>query len=59
MNSERIFDAVINTDRVVIWDHFGSNSIQEVLNKVRHMHNLGCKYIILDHLIYCCVGSKR
>lgn len=44
------FDKIINTDRVVIWDHFGSNSIQEVLNKVRHMHNLGCKYIILDHL---------
>jgi twinkle protein len=44
------FDNVINTDRIVIWDHFGSNSIQEVLNKVRHMHNLGCKYIILDHL---------
>lgn len=46
----KYFDDVINTDRVVIWDHFGSNSIQEVLNKVRHMHNLGCKYIILDHL---------
>ena len=44
------FDAVVNTDRIVIWDHFGSNSIQEVLNKVRHMHNLGCKYIVLDHL---------
>lgn len=44
------FDSTVNTDRVVIWDHFGSNSIQEVLNKVRHMHNLGCKYIILDHL---------
>lgn len=46
----RYFDDIINTDRVVVWDHFGSNSIQEVLNKVRHMHNLGCKYIILDHL---------
>jgi twinkle protein len=44
------FDAVINTDKLVIYDHFGSNSIQEILNKVRHMHNLGCKYIILDHL---------
>ncbi|CAN5950620.1 unnamed protein product [Sphagnum jensenii] len=44
------FDTVINNDRVVVWDHFGSNSIQEVLNKVRHMHNLGCKYIVLDHL---------
>lgn len=46
----KYFDDVINTDRIVIWDHFGSNSIQEVLNKVRHMHNLGCKYIVLDHL---------
>lgn len=46
----KYFDDVVNTDRVVIWDHFGSNSIQEVLNKVRHMHNLGCKYVILDHL---------
>jgi twinkle protein len=44
------FDAVVNTDKLVIYDHFGSNSIQEILNKVRHMHNLGCKYIILDHL---------
>lgn len=44
------FDSVVNTDRVVIWDHFGSNSIHEVLAKIRHMHNLGCKYIILDHI---------
>lgn len=44
------YDAVINNDRVVIWDHFGSNSIHEVLAKIRHMHNLGCKYIVLDHL---------
>lgn len=46
----KYFDATINTDKLVIYDHFGSNSIQEILNKVRHMHNLGCKYIILDHL---------
>lgn len=44
------FNDTVNTDRVVIWDHFGSNSIHEVLAKIRHMHNLGCKYIILDHL---------
>jgi twinkle protein len=44
------YDKVVNTDRLVVYDHFGSNSIQEILNKVRHMHNLGCKYIILDHL---------
>ena len=44
------FDVACNSDRIVMWDHFGSNSIEEVLSKIRHMHNLGCKYIILDHL---------
>jgi replicative DNA helicase len=27
-----------------------SNTIEAVLDKVRHMHALGCKYIVLDHL---------
>jgi twinkle protein len=44
------FDKVINTERVVIWDHFGSNDIDAVLSKIRHMAALGCQYIILDHL---------
>lgn len=44
------YDAVINTDRVVIWDHFGSNNVDAVLEKVRHMAALGCKYIVVDHL---------
>lgn len=44
------YDAVVNNERVVVWDHFGSNSIDAVLNKVRHMAALGCKYIVLDHL---------
>ena len=44
------FDAVINTDRVVIWDHFGSNDIDVVLAKIRHMAAMGCKYVVIDHL---------
>lgn len=44
------FDAVINSERVVIWDHFGSNTVEAVLDKIRHMAALGCKYIVLDHL---------
>jgi twinkle protein len=44
------FDSTVNNERVVIWDHFGSNSVHEVLAKIRHMSALGCKYIILDHL---------
>lgn len=46
----KYFDAVYGDEKVVIWDHFGSNEIEKVLSFVRYMHNLGCKYIILDHL---------
>jgi hypothetical protein len=46
----KAYDAVINNSRVVIWDHFGSNTVDAVLDKIRHMHALGCKYIVLDHL---------
>lgn len=46
----RAYDEVLNNNRVVIWDHFGSNSVDAVLDKVRHMAALGCKYIVLDHL---------
>lgn len=45
----KAYDDVINTSRVVIWDHFGSNNVEAVINKVRHMAALGCKYIVLDH----------
>lgn len=44
------YDAVINSDRVVIYDHFGSNDIDVVLSKIRHMAALGCRYIVVDHL---------
>lgn len=36
--------------RVVSFDHFGSNSIDELLFRVDHMVALGCKYIFLDHI---------
>lgn len=44
------FNTVINHDRVVIYDHFGSNDIDTILAKIRHMAALGCAYIVLDHL---------
>ncbi len=44
------YKAVLDTDRVVIWDHFGSNDIDVVLAKIRHMAALGCRYMFLDHL---------
>lgn len=44
------YNAVVNSDRVVIWDHFGSNDIDVVLAKIRHMAAMGCRYIVVDHL---------
>ena len=44
------YDKVVNTNRLVIWDHFGSNDIDVVLAKIRHMAALGCRYIVVDHL---------
>lgn len=46
----KAYDEVLNTDRLVLYDHFGSNSVDAILDKVRHMAALGCKYIVLDHL---------
>ena len=46
----KAYEEVICNDRVVIWDHFGSNDIYAVLAKVRHMAALGCRYIFIDHL---------
>lgn len=46
----KAYDEVLNNDRVVIYDHFGSNSVDVVLDRVRHMAALNCKYIVLDHL---------
>lgn len=47
---KKYFDATFPPDRVVVYDHFGSNAIDEILLCVRHMSVLGCKYIFLDHL---------
>jgi twinkle protein len=46
----KAYNDVVNTPRVIIYDHFGSNEIDAIVAKVRHMAALGCKYIVLDHL---------
>jgi twinkle protein len=47
----KYFDTTCNNDGMVIWDHFGSNSIEAVLS-VRSgiCITLGCDYIFFDHL---------
>lgn len=45
-----VYTEIIETDRICIWDHFGSNDIEVVLSKIRHMAAMGCRYIMVDHL---------
>lgn len=47
---EEAFHKVLSNDRAIFYDHFGSNEIDDIVNKVRHMVVMGCKYIFIDHL---------
>ena len=48
---KRAFDLTLGTNRMFLFDHFGSSSIENILNRVRYMaKGLGCKYVMLDHL---------
>jgi twinkle protein len=46
----KAYDKVLNNERAIFYDHFGSNDIAEILAKVRFMAIMGCKYIFIDHL---------
>jgi len=45
------FDKTVGTGRVYMFDHFGSNSIDNIISRVRFLaKGLDCKYIIIDHV---------
>ena len=45
------FDATLGTGRLYLFDHFGSTSVDNIINRVRYMaKGLGCNYIFLDHV---------
>jgi twinkle protein len=45
------FDATLGTNRLYLYDHFGSTAIDNLLARVRYMARaLGCRWVILDHL---------
>jgi twinkle protein len=48
---KQAFDAVCGDDRLYFYDHFGSNDIDDIINRVRYYaKGLDCRYIIIDHL---------
>ena len=45
------FKHTLGTDRVYLFDHFGSTSVDNIINRVRYLaKGLGCSYIFLDHI---------
>jgi len=45
------FDKTVGTGRVFMFDHFGSNSIDNIVSRVRFLaKGLDCKYIVIDHV---------
>lgn len=45
------FDATLGTGRLYLFDHFGSTSIENIVNRVRYLaKGMSCKYVFLDHL---------
>jgi twinkle protein len=45
------FNATLGTGRLYLFDHFGSTSVDNIINRVRYLaKGLGCGYIFLDHI---------
>lgn len=45
------YDATLGTGKVFLYDSFGSNSIDNIVSRVRYMaKGLDCKYVFLDHI---------
>jgi len=45
------FEQTLGTGRLFLFDHFGSTSVENIINRVRYMAKaLNCKYIFVDHI---------
>jgi twinkle protein len=45
------FNSTLGTDRLYLFDHFGSTSVDNIINRVRYLaKGLGCGYVFLDHI---------
>ena len=45
------FNKTVGSDRFYFYNHFGSNSVDNIISRVRYMAKaLDCKFIMLDHI---------
>lgn len=48
---DKSFAETLGSGRIYLFDHFGSTSVDNIINRVRYMaKGLGCRVIVLDHI---------
>ena len=48
---DKAFNETLGSGRIYLFDHFGSTSVDNIINRVRYMaKGLGCRVIVLDHI---------
>jgi twinkle protein len=51
VEKQKAYDMTLGSDRLYLYDSFGSNSIDNIVSRVRYMaKGLECKYVFLDHI---------
>lgn len=54
------FQAEFGNDRVYLYDHFGSNTVDTIISQIKYMvKGLGCKIIFLDHISIVISGGDN
>ncbi len=53
------FEDTLGTQRVFLYDHWGSLDGDNLINKIRYMaHGCGCNYVVLDHISIVVSGME-
>jgi twinkle protein len=48
---DNAFNQTLGTDRVYLFDHFGSTDVDNIVNRVRYLAKVvGCDYVFVDHI---------
>jgi twinkle protein len=48
---DEAFKQTLGTDRMYLFDHFGSSDVDNIVNRVRYLAKVvGCQYIFVDHI---------
>ena len=52
------FDATCGTGRLMLYDHFGSSDVDNIIDKIKFMASNGCGWIVLDHVSLVVSGTE-